>query len=392
VPFWTKRNPDYGSKMKTINCRDDSLIEDRGMWTTMKKKKRCIVIAQGFYEWLKKGNQKIPHFTRRKDGQLMCLAGLWDMVQFEGEWPVSSVRSATVRHFGPSWTAEVALHARERAVPGSQPACHVFPALCTCRRPTDSPLDCSEKLYTYSIITTDSNQQLNFLHDRMPVILDNGSDAIRTWLDPARTEWSKDLQSLLQPYHGALECYPVSKDVGKVGNNSPSFLVPIDSAENKNNIANFFGNQRQAAKSKTEEQAVEKAEHDLDDSTKQDGSVKIQHDVNETRATTNRVEGTEDNAPLPVPANPKSQTAGALIGIKRERNEAEDDSNTAALEPPEKMRKSAPSASPKKKVNASPTKTPAKKQGTRSATSNGSAAKASKGDGSQKITSFFSNK
>lgn len=72
--------------MKTINCRDDSLIEDRGMWTTMKKKKRCIIVAQGFYEWLKKGNQKLPHFTKRKDGQLMCFAGLWDVVQFEGEW------------------------------------------------------------------------------------------------------------------------------------------------------------------------------------------------------------------------------------------------------------------------------------------------------------------
>jgi hypothetical protein len=224
----------------------------------------------------------------------------------------------------------------------------------------------------------------------MPVILDNGSDAIRTWLDPARTEWSKDLQALLKPYDGALECYPVSKDVGKVGNNSPSFLVPIDSAENKNNIANFFGNQRKAAKSKTDEQAVDKTEHDLNDSTTQDGSVKIEHDVDETRATTNRVEGTEDNAPFPVPANPKSTLIEPLIGIKRERNEAEDDSSTAALEPPEKMRKPAPSVSPAKK--ASPTKTPAKKQGTRSATSNGSAAKTPKGDGSQKITSFFSNK
>jgi len=89
VPFWTKRNPDYGSKMKTINCRDDSLIEDRGMWTTMKKKKRCIIVAQGFYEWLKKNNgkEKIPHFTKRKDGQLMCFAGLWDCVQFEGKRP-----------------------------------------------------------------------------------------------------------------------------------------------------------------------------------------------------------------------------------------------------------------------------------------------------------------
>lgn len=98
MPFWTKRNPDYASKLKTINCRDDSLLEDRGMWTTMKRKKRCIIVAQGFFEWLKKNNGKdrIPHFTKRKDGQLMCLAGLWDCVQFEGEW--ASVRSAYTEH------------------------------------------------------------------------------------------------------------------------------------------------------------------------------------------------------------------------------------------------------------------------------------------------------
>ncbi|KAF2036425.1 DUF159-domain-containing protein [Setomelanomma holmii] len=335
VPFWTKRNPDYGSKMKTINCRDDSLIEDRGMWTTMKKKKRCIIVAQGFYEWLKKGNQKVPHFTKRKDGQLMCFAGLWDCVQFE---------------------------------------------------------DSTEKLYTYTIITTDSNKQLSFLHDRMPVILENGSEAIRTWLDPTRTEWSKDLQTLLKPYEGSLECYPVSQEVGKVGNNSPSFLVPINSAENKNNIANFFGNQRKAGKSKNEEQSVKKAVHDLNDSTTQDGKVKIEHDVNETRATTDRVEGTEDNAPLPVPEAPGAQTSEQFKGIKRERSEAEDESSTADAEPPHKTRKPAPSASPTKKTVVSPAKSPAKKQGTRSATSNGSAAKTSKSDGSQKITSFFSEK
>lgn len=87
IPFWTKRNPDYGSMMKTINCRDDSLIENKGMWTTMKQKKRCIVLAQGFYEWLKKGKDKVPHFVKRKDGKLMCFAGLWDCVQYEGLSP-----------------------------------------------------------------------------------------------------------------------------------------------------------------------------------------------------------------------------------------------------------------------------------------------------------------
>lgn len=86
IPFWTKRNPEYASMLKTINCRDDSLLENRGMWTTMKKGKRCIVVAQGFYEWLKKngGKEKIPHYVKRKDGQLMCFAGLWDCVKYEG--------------------------------------------------------------------------------------------------------------------------------------------------------------------------------------------------------------------------------------------------------------------------------------------------------------------
>jgi hypothetical protein len=101
VPFWTKRSPDYGSMLKTINCRDDSLYDDRGMWTSMKKKKRCIVVAQGFYEWLKKNNgkEKIPHFTKRKDGQLMCFAGLYDCVQFDGE---SRFR---LQGMGPAWMA-----------------------------------------------------------------------------------------------------------------------------------------------------------------------------------------------------------------------------------------------------------------------------------------------
>jgi putative SOS response-associated peptidase YedK len=321
--------------MKTINCRDDSLIEDRGMWTTMKKKKRCIIVAQGFYEWLKKngGKEKLPHFTKRKDGQLMCFAGLWDCVQFE---------------------------------------------------------DSTEKLFTYSIITTDSNSQLSFLHDRMPVIFDNGSDAIRTWLDPTRTEWNTELQSLLKPYEGELECYPVSKDVGKVGNNSPSFLVPINSAANKNNIANFFGNQRKAAKSEADEQSVSRAQHDCEDAADGKSQIKVAHDVDETRVTTDRVEGTEDNASLPIPAPSTSQDGHEPKGIKREHDDVDVIGSTAESEPYHKRSKPMASALPAKSP-AKKTPTSAKKRGTRSATSNGSAIKTSKADGSRKITSFFSN-
>ena len=72
--------------MRTINCRNDSLIEDKGMWTSMKRRKRCIVLCNGFYEWLKKNNgkERIPHYIKRKDGRMMCLAGLWDCAKYEG--------------------------------------------------------------------------------------------------------------------------------------------------------------------------------------------------------------------------------------------------------------------------------------------------------------------
>lgn len=79
----------------------------------------------------------------------------------------------------------------------------------------------------------------------MPVIFNPDSSAIKTWLDPSRNQWSRELQSLLKPFEGELEVYPVTKEVGKVGNNSPSFVIPLDSKENKSNIANFFANAKQ---------------------------------------------------------------------------------------------------------------------------------------------------
>ena len=217
------------------------------------------------------------------------------------------------------------------------------------------------------------------------MILENGSDAIRTWLDLNRTEWSKDLQSLLKPYEGELECYPVSKEVGKVGNNSPSFIVPIDSAENKNNIANFFGNQRKAAKPKQNEGIKGTMENAMEDS-KSEG-IKVEHDVNEIRDTTNQVQGTEDNAPLPIPAYVVGEE---LKGIKRERDEADEgeDGDTADGAPRQKRKITANSVPSPKRTPAKPPAKGAKK--TRSATTNGNAAKSTpKGDGSRKITSFF---
>lgn len=304
IPFWTKRSPEYGSILRTINCRDDSLMESRGMWNTMKQRKRCLVIAQGFYEWLKKGpggKEKVPHFVKRKDGNLMCFAGLWDCVKYE---------------------------------------------------------DSEDKLYTYTIITTDSNKQLNFLHDRMPVILDPGTDAMKIWLDPTKNKWSQELQAILKPYDGELLCYPVDSAVGKVGNNSPNFIVPVDSKDNKKNIANFFGN---ANKQKTK-------------------NPKLEEEPDESRLVTVDHDGSETKAPLPIPSDSLQPSPGE----KRHRSE-EDDGES----PTKKHAKVAPL--PIK--STSPVKSVAKKP--RSATSNkemtlkSSPAKKTE-TGTQRITNFFS--
>ena len=228
---------------------------------------------------------------------------------------------------------------------------------------TDTSLGSEEKHYTYTIITTDSNKQLKFLHDRMPVILENGSDQIRTWLDPSRSEWSKELQSLLRPYPGELECYAVSKEVGKVGNNSPAFIVPVASSENKSNIANFFSNPKSPVKKKKEEELVKEED------------VAPKKDEQEDRDTVDEPR-IEDNAPMPK-AEARSPTQSP--NLKREREEDEE----GAGSPAKKMSK--PSSQPKLSEKTTHRKT-------RSATSNGTTAKGSPtkaSDGSQRITNFF---
>ena len=180
----------------------------------------------------------------------------------------------------------------------------------------------------------------------MPVILENGSEEIKTWLDPKRSAWSKNLQSLLRPFQGELEIYPVSKEVGKVGNNSPTFIIPIASSQNKSNIANFFSKGDQ-----------------------------ITHDPEENRRTVNH-DSTEDNAPLPVP---KAETKQ---GIKREMEDV-----PAEQSPVKKLPKLSTGASKAASLLSPP------RGKTRSATNNDKASpkKPKTTDkGSQKITNFFS--
>jgi SOS response associated peptidase (SRAP) len=207
----------------------------------------------------------------------------------------------------------------------------------------------------------------------MPVILENGSEELRTWLDPNRSTWSKDLQSLLKPFQGELEVYPVSKEVGKVGNNSPNFIIPVASSENKSNIANFFAKGTSKDTSKPEVTAkTSKSDESKSESPQKETMETPIKPEDEDRKTVDHT-GSDDNASLPVPKEE------AKHGIKRELDDVRDE------EPPKKAVKT--SASPSK-VSSSPKSVRMK----RSATSNNTASpsKASGRDkGSQKITNFF---
>ncbi|KAK0701519.1 hypothetical protein B0T21DRAFT_378819 [Apiosordaria backusii] len=333
IPFWTKSSPSYPSTLKTINCRDDSLAQPGGMWASMKSKKRCLVTAQGFYEWLQKGKEKIPHYIKRKDGKLMLLAGLWD--------------------------------------------CATLPSP---HHPDQQEGEEAHKVWSYTIITTSSNPQLKFLHDRMPVILDPGSPEMKTWLDPKRCEWSQDLQRVLKPYSGVLEVYPVSKEVGKVGNNDPVFIVPVASKENKGNIANFFF-ANAAAKNKKQPPPLKGEEEGEAEVEKPSGEKEIKS--MEAVKKEGDQGGVEFEPPLTTPQK---------RGIKREAYTTE---TITDEEPPRKKLQEDTTTGKKWESPVKPTSRP-KISATSNHTSGRSPAKkkgkvAPAGAGTQKITKFFGN-
>lgn len=196
----------------------------------------------------------------------------------------------------------------------------------------------------------------------MPVIMDPASERMRTWLDPSRYEWSKDLQDVLKPFEGELEVYPVSKDVGKVGNNSPSFIIPVASRENKSNIANFFANAQAKPKKDVEV-------------TMEVGSSPVKE-----MKTVDEVVDDADDGGMGI---------SSVAGEKRKGDEDLEDE-----EPPKKKEAvlSSPPVKAKAKPSPGPNKGTAKGSRTISATSNGTKSPTkTKQNGTQKITKFFGN-
>jgi putative SOS response-associated peptidase YedK len=159
VPSWAD-DPGVGNRL--INARAET-VASKPAFREAFKHRRCLVPADGFYEWKKEGARKQPVYVRRKDGLPFAFAGLWEEWEREGEVIESCV-----------------------------------------------------------IITTDANPLMAEFHDRMPVILDPKDYGL--WLDP-EVQDPKRLEPLLQPFPSdELEVYPVSRLVNDPKHEDPKCL------------------------------------------------------------------------------------------------------------------------------------------------------------------------
>ena len=161
IPLWAD---DSGIGSRMINARSETAAEKPSFRKAFKER-RCLILADGFYEWQKTGNGKQPYYIRMEDGSPFALAGLWEVWDKYGE----EIRSCT-------------------------------------------------------ILTTAANDLVGEIHHRMPVILP--PENYDVWLDPDMRE-AEPLRDLLRPYRDeVMEAYSVSRKVNKPSNDEPSCIEP----------------------------------------------------------------------------------------------------------------------------------------------------------------------
>jgi putative SOS response-associated peptidase YedK len=166
IPSWVK-DPKTFSLL--INARAES-VTDKPAFRAAMRRRRCLIPADGFYEWKREGERKQPFFIRLKAGGPMAFAGLFET------W------------CGPD----------------------------------------GEEIDTAAIVTTRANRTLGAIHERMPVIL--RPEAFELWLDSTNVD-EKTAAALLAPASdNLLEAYPISPAVNRTANDNPSLIEPIDVA------------------------------------------------------------------------------------------------------------------------------------------------------------------
>lgn len=166
IPAWAD-DPKIGNRL--INARAETLVEKPSFKNAFRKR-RCLIVADGFYEWQKSGATKKPIYIRLKSGRAFGFAGLYE-----------------------TWISPD-----------------------------------GEEVTTCTIITTEPNELMKPIHNRMPVIVPKDKEDI--WLHP--DSYEEELTELLKPYPADLmEAYEVSRMVNSPSNNSPECLDPVASGD-----------------------------------------------------------------------------------------------------------------------------------------------------------------
>ena len=168
VPSWA---PDRSIASRMINARAES-ITDKPSFRRLVESRRCLIPADGFYEWRHEGSGKVPVWFHLKKKEPFAFAGLWDVWR-DGE---------------------------------------------------------GEILHSFTIITTLPNALLRRIHKRMPVIFD--ALQARQWLDPRLSTRDADIAAVLAPFPSELmESYDVSPLVNKPEFDSANCIIPISDAQ-----------------------------------------------------------------------------------------------------------------------------------------------------------------
>ena len=172
IPSWAN-DPSVAAKM--INARSETAATKPAFRDPLKSR-RCLIPADGFYEWQKTGKAKQPYCFEVAEGELFAFAGLWD------RWKDSS----------------------------------------------------GNAVETCSILTTTPNAVTSALHDRMPVILD--PDSYDLWLDPGMTD-VRVVSEVLKPNDARLmRSYPVSTRINQVANDDEECSAPVELVQIQNRL------------------------------------------------------------------------------------------------------------------------------------------------------------
>ncbi|KAG5835804.1 hypothetical protein ANANG_G00247880 [Anguilla anguilla] len=216
VPYWFRENDPNKMQYSTNNCRSESLLEKKSYKDPLLKGQRCVILADGFYEW-KRENGKQPFFIYFPQSQVQGPLGTT-----EGQVVGTSCQDS--KNQGSEEGASG--HAEEEDSEWTGWRLLTIAGLFDCWKPPGG----GEALYTYTVITVNSSPSLQSIHDRMPAVLD-GEEEVRRWLDFGEVR-SLDALKLLKS-KDTLTFHPVSSFVNNSRNNSPECLQPLEPGNNK---------------------------------------------------------------------------------------------------------------------------------------------------------------